>query len=137
MEFLITLILCPSMLFIFILGILYVNEQIDEANAELVKIIQQTGGSNITLQKLKRLGTQGVLNFEVNYMDIDGNHQTRQVTRNLNFWGSLTGDFHWDKPLEILPDDSQLASKEQIISDMDAEIKRLQVELARKKKESN
>lgn len=136
MEFLITPILCSFMLVVFILGVLYVNEQRDMANTELVKIIQQAGGSNITVEKLKRPGTQGVLHFVVNYVDIDGEYQTRQVTRSLNFWGSLTGDFHWDKPVKTTSDNGRLASKEQIISDMDAEIKRLQEELVRAKKGS-
>jgi hypothetical protein len=113
------------------------NERI-QAKAELKKIVQQAGGQNIHVKDSTRLGTKGSVCFTISYIDINGEHQTRQASKKVDIW-SLVGDFYWDKPIQMSEpsvEEARLDSKEQIIGDMDAEINRLQEELDRAKKET-
>ena len=136
MDFFVLLVI-----FIFLVALLVIipNKQIEKAKAQIIKRVKQVGGKDITLEQQHKSGTKGILFFNVVYVDINEEHQTRCVTTHTDFWGFLTGEYYWDEPLQVLEsptDSTHLVSKEQIINDMDAEIKQLQEELARVKKES-
>ena len=118
---------------------IYITKQNETAKVQITKIVQQAGGSNITIESYPKHGGNRALSFKVSYVDINGDLQTRYVITHFDFLGFLTGAHYWDKPLqeqEATVDNTKLTSKEQIISDMDAEIKRLQEELSRTKNES-
>ena len=136
-------IVCSGIIIIMLGTILMIGpvgniKQRYEARAELLRLVQQAGGQNIHVQDSPRFGNIGVLYFDVIYKDINGKYQTRKVARKISMWGwSLMDDFQWDKPLQMSKSSVQevrLKSKEQIISEKAAEIKRLQEELARTKK---
>ena len=141
MDFIIILILYSYMAVLFTIGILVMRHSINNRNktiAQLIKIVQQAGGQNISVQESIRFVTiftkRGPIYFNVSYIDINGEYQTRQVSKKID-----VDDFYWDKPVQMPEpsvDGGRLESKEQIISDMDAEIKRLQEELARAKEET-
>jgi hypothetical protein len=87
-------------LFLSIPFILYFSwTQRQEAESQLVKLIKQAGGDEITVQLRSHFGVRGVLHFDVYYVDINGVRQKRHVVRNIDLWGFLQGDFYWDKPL--------------------------------------
>jgi len=125
--------------FIFILGwfILlitigaYHSQQKDQATTQLVKIIKQAGGERIKVECVQKWGTKGVVTFTAVY-HLHDVYQYRKVQAELDDWGRFTGTYYWDKPLQPdhLSATSVISSKEQIISDMDAEIQRLRQELA-------
>jgi hypothetical protein len=136
----VVVIMFASVIGINIMSVIGNIKQRKEARAELLDIIQQAGGKNIYVQEQRPLGIKRTALFDVSYDDINGKHQTHRVSRETNIWGmSLRSDFHWDRPLqtsELPVQEVSSESKEQIISEMDAEIKRLQEELARTKKEA-
>ncbi|MCP4417803.1 MAG: hypothetical protein GY805_14355 [Chloroflexi bacterium] len=77
-------------------------------------------------------GQRGYFQFSLLYVDASGVKHKHRVSRNFDLWGGLKDDFFWDKPLQIpgsATESSNLRSKEQIISEMDAEIKQLQEKL--------
>jgi len=132
-------ILFVIFVFLVILLVIIPHRQNEQAKAHLIKIVKQAGGKDIALEQQYKSGTKGTLFFNIVYVDINEERQTRIVTTYTNIMGFLTGEYYWDKPIqapESPVDNTRSASKEQVISDMDAEIKRLQEELARVKKES-
>jgi hypothetical protein len=122
-------------LIIFVIwSIFYSQKQNQKAKQQVVKLIRRIGGQHIVIEHHHAWGNRGVIHFKVKYIDADGIRRRHRVSRHLNFWGTLTGDFLWDKPLQMPQPKNEIgksSSKEQIISEMDAEIKRLQEELRR------
>ncbi len=126
-----------GMLMIIGYSISHAYDQRQKAIVQLRKLVTQAGYRVIEISTINQYGTQGVMHFVVKFKDANDSYRVRNVKRDLNTWGSLTGDFYWDKPLKVadtLMMTSRLDSKEQIISDMDAEIKRLRKELDEAKK---
>lgn len=115
---------------IFVLALILDENATLNAKAQIEKLVHQAGGQQIIIKKHTQWGHRNALLFEVKYIDSRGNYQTREVSAILNSWGFSVDAIHWDNPLQTPIDNGRLASKEQIISDMDAEIKRLQDELA-------
>lgn len=132
-----TFLTIASILFV-IWNIIHSQKQKQKAKQQIVKRVQKIGGRHIVVEPHSISGATRVVTFKVKYVDVNGRKRRHIVSRHTNFWGSLIGDFLWDKPLKapkpveeiITPD-----SKEQIISDMDAEIKRLQEELRHAREE--
>lgn len=119
-----------------VISAIYLEQiQRSRVEAQLIKLIEQTGGSKITVHYQRRFGVRGVMYFEVNFVDVNGVKQRRQVSRRMGFWSEPQGDFYWDKPLTAQTVQNPSQSKEQIISNMDAEIKRLQKELEQARRE--
>jgi hypothetical protein len=119
-------------------SILHSQSQKQLAKQQIVKLIKQIGGQNIVVEHYHVWNNRGVAHFKVRYVDANGTRQRHRVTKNSNYWGTFIGDFYWDRPLQM-PDTETPStvsrSKEQIISEMDAEIKRLQEELGRARQE--
>ena len=113
-------------------GWMHEQEKKKKMQNELYKIVKQTGATNIHIQNSFGDSEHGVYSFLVLYTDRTGQRQQRHVTRHTTKRPHGTTDFLWDKPLMVERDEAsfaRLSSKEQIISDMDAEIQRLRAEL--------
>ena len=120
------------MIVIGIWGWMHEQEKKQKLLRELHKIVKQSGANNIHIQNSYGNSEQGVYSFLVLYTDRTGQRQQRHVTRHTTKRPHGTTDFLWDKPLMAERDEAsfaRLSSKEQIISDMDAEIQRLRAEL--------
>jgi hypothetical protein len=126
-----------------IIIVMHSIEEDKKEKAKIIKLVQQAGGKDVKIRRPIQVGGgRGggrVAYFDVSYTDVNGERQTRQASKIRDGLGwSLVGDFYWDKPMQM-PEPpvewAQVASKEQIISEKAAEIKRLQEELARAKKE--
>ena len=113
------------------------NDQIQESKQQLHKLVQQAGGSDIVIWRERKWGQNGFIQFVLLYVDSNGIQQKHRVTQHWEGWGGLSKEFFWDRPLQV-PNTAPpvSSSKEQIISEMDAEIKRLQEELRRAREES-
>lgn len=108
-----------------------------EAETRIRKLVKQAGGKQITVEEFNRFISRiDIFRFKVMYIDTNRTLQTRYATVIVERFGFSIDVIHWDQPLQPQIDNTRLESKEQIISDMDAEIKRLQAELARMKKET-
>ena len=127
-----------SLIIYVIWSIFYSQKQKQKAKQQIVKLVQKIGGRHIVVEPHSISGATRVVTFKVKYIDVNGNKRRHIVSRHTNFWGSLNGDFLWDKPLKIPAPAYEIVnpdSKEQVISEMDAEIKRLQEELRRAREE--
>ena len=123
---------------ILIWSIVKQNKQVQEAKLELRKLVQQAGGQNIVIWRDDKWGQRGFIHFVLLCEDSFGVKHKHRVTKHWNFWGGFQGEFFWDKPLQLATSTAPISSpssKEQIISEMDAEIKRLQEELRHARKE--
>ncbi|MCL4267691.1 MAG: hypothetical protein KJ069_31255 [Anaerolineae bacterium] len=117
----------------------YQHQEQQKIKDELYKLVRQAGAQNISIERERFIGNRGLYFFSLTYQDAVGKWQSRQVSRQMGFLGQAQGEFMWDHPLISEPDpqlSSRLSSKEQIISDMDAEIKRLQQELEKSRQEN-
>ena len=115
-----------------IIILFYLKNQIQVAKRQLHKLVQQVGGQDIVIRRDDQWGQRGLLQFVIWYVGANGVKHKHRVTRHLDIWGGLKGDFFWDKPLQPAssePETTCINSKEQLISEMDAEIERLQEEL--------
>lgn len=129
---------------VFVIGLLiaiWVHEhnKKEKLKAELYKIVEQSGARNIHIQNGFGDSEHGVYSFVLTFTDRNGNRQKRHVTRHTTQRVNGTTDFLWDKPLLAEQDEhthSRLSNKEQIISDMDAEIRRLRAELENARQEN-
>ncbi len=120
-------------------GISRQQNQIEATKEQLRKLAQQAGGRDIVIWREHGWGKNGYVQFVLLYVDANGVRQKHRIAKHLDGWGALRDDLFWDKPLQlpnIAPLISTSSSKEQIISEMDAEIKRLQEELKRTREES-
>ncbi len=124
----------------FIIGIwVYEYNKKEKLKAELYKIVEQSGARNIHIKNGFGDSEHGVYSFVLTFTDRNGNRQKRHVTRHTTERANGTTDFLWDKPLLAEQDEhtrSRLSNKEQIISDMDAEIRRLRAELENARQDS-
>jgi len=132
-------LLMGGLIVILIWGLAKQNSQIQEAKQQLRKLVQQAGGQNIVIWRDDKWGQRGFFQFVLLYEDANGIKHKHRVTKHVDLWGGFEEAFFWDKPLQLpgqaaLPSPS--SSKEQLISEMDAEIKRLQEELRRTREES-
>lgn len=120
--------------------LIYSEQQFYKIQSELYKLVKQSGAQSINIERKRQFGEKGVYRFIVSFRDAKGKRQKRLVSRHIGGFGAPAGDFLWDKPLLDNEQEKQLSarlgSKEQIISEMDAEIKRLQEELALIQKET-
>ena len=134
-----TVLFLVGMVIFLIWSLSYSQKQGKEAQQQIIKLIEQIGGRQIEIKPHYLIGARGIFYFKVTYVDVDGQRCHHFVSRVVNAWGTLQGDFLWDKPLKtpnIVEGAFTSSSKEQIINDMDAEIKRLQEELRRAREES-
>lgn len=124
---------------VFIILVLLLHNRLrTEAETQIKKLVKQAGGKQITIEESNQFKSRkGIFRFKVTYFDSNRTLQTRYATAIVERLGSSIDVIHWDQPLQAPVDNTRLESKEQIISDMDAEIKRLQDELARVKKEAS
>lgn len=109
------------------------QKQIQKAERQLYKMAQQAGGRDIVVwRESKRAQKSFFIRFVLLYVDVNGVKHKHRVSRRLDGLDRLKDDFFWDKPLQIsdlTAEPLNLSSKEQIISEMAAQIKRLQKEL--------
>lgn len=138
-EELFSVLLLGGLIVLLIWGLAKQNNQIQESKQQLRKLVQQIGGREIVIWREQKWGQKGFIQFVLLYVDANGVKQKHRVTQHYEAWGGLKKEFFWDKPLQqpnTAPQVSTSSSKEQIISEMDAEIKRLQKELRRAREES-
>ncbi|MCA9898002.1 MAG: hypothetical protein H6654_06475 [Ardenticatenaceae bacterium] len=131
-------LLMAGLIVILIWGIAKQNSQIQEAKQQLRKLVQQAGGQNIVIWRDDKWGQRGYFQFVLLYEDVNGIKHKHRVTKHVDLWGVFEEAFFWDRPLQLpgLAAPSPSSSKEQLVSEMDAEIKRLQEELRRTREES-
>lgn len=110
-----------------ILAIMMSENLKNKGKEQLIKIVEGTGATDVRVQSLN--GGNNVIRFTVRYVDVDGMRQIRHVTQDVGPFGELNGDFYWDKPLEVTRPPLS-PTKEQLVSEMDAEIQRLRRALA-------
>ena len=136
-EEMFSVFLLGGLMVLLIWGLAKQNNQIQESKQRLRKLVEQVGGRDIVVWREHKWGQKGFYEFVVIYVDINGNKQKHRVTQHWNRWSGLRKEFYWDKPLQVPNTTPRVSSsKEQIISEMDAEIKRLQEELQRARKGS-
>ncbi len=119
------------------ISIAYKREQEQIALEQLRKLVTQAGFRIIEISKISKTEPYGTIHFVLKFKDENDVYQERFAVREINSWGTLKADFYWNEPLQAVESSmvaSRLDSKEQIISDMDAEIKRLRKELDEAKK---
>lgn len=137
-DALINILLFVGFIIFVVWSIFHSQKQNQKAKQQIVKLIKQIGGQNIIIEPYHVWGTRGVRHYNVWYVDGNGTRQRRRVSWDLDYWGSLKGASYWDKPLQmpnLVTEPANLSAKEQIVSEMDAEIKRLQKELKLARKE--
>lgn len=118
----------------FVLLMFYVTEQNkDTATNQFRHMIESTGAKRVVIDS--RYDNLRAL-YTVLYIDAYGRPQVRNARRDMGMMGVPTGDYYWDKPLESSPPALPSPSKEQLVSEMSIEIRRLQRQLAAVKAET-
>ena len=136
-EELFFVLLLGGLMGVLIWGLAKQTNQIEESKQRLCKLAEQAGGRDVVVWREQKLGQKGFYEFVVIYVDVNRNKQKHRVTQHWEVWGGLSKEFFWDRPLQLANTAPRVSSsKEQIISEMDAEIKRLQEELRRTREES-
>ena len=136
-EELFFVLLLGGLMGVLIWGLAKQTNQIEESKQRLRKLAEQAGGRDVVVWREQKLGQKGFIQFVLSYVDSNGIKQKHRVTQHWEVWGGLSKEFFWDRPLQLANTAPRVSSsKEQIISEMDAEIKRLQEELRRTREES-
>ena len=136
-EELFFVLLLGGLMGVLIWGLAKQTNQIEESKQRLRKLAEQAGGRDIVVWREHKWGQKGFYEFVVIYVDVNRNKQKHRVIQHWEVWGGLSKEFFWDRPLQLANTAPRVSSsKEQIISEMDAEIKRLQEELRRTREES-
>ena len=136
-EELFFVLLLGGLMGVLIWGLAKQTNQIEESKQRLRKLAEQAGGRDIVVWREHKWGQKGFYEFVVIYVDVNRNKQKHRVTQHWEVWGGLSKEFFWDRPLQLANTAPRVSSsKEQIINEMDAEIKRLQEELRRTREES-
>lgn len=139
--------LCGILIFIlFVGGIVFLTFlQSEDIKNRIKAEVKAHGGSDIEISSANRDGDKGNFTYNVSFVDAyNRRHQTQCKARSLSFNDAL----YWThSPKELMqPDPAVVAlpqqpyltsSKEQIITDLTAENKRLQAEINRLAQESN
>ncbi len=86
---------------IFIVGLSIGDSQREKSKKQLIAIVEQSGGENVIVEYRRQFGKKGVIYFDVNYIDLNGEKQTRTATQHYNLAGVLSEEFYWNKPLQI------------------------------------
>ena len=135
-EELFFVLLLGGLMGVLIWGLAKQTNQIEESKQRLRKLAEQAGGRDIVVWREHKWGQKGFYEFVVIYVDVNRNKQKHRVTQHWEVWGGLSKEFFWDRPLQLANTAPRVSSsKEQIINQMDAEIKRLQEELRRTREE--
>ena len=135
-EELFFVLLLGGLMGVLIWGLAKQTNQIEESKQRLRKLAEQAGGRDIVVWREHKWGQKGFYEFVVIYVDVNGNKQKHRVTQHWEVWGGLSKEFFWDRPLQLVNTVPHVSSsKEQIINEMDAEIKHLQEELRRAREE--
>jgi len=135
-EELFFVLLLGGLMGVLIWGLAKQTNQIEESKQRLRKLAEQAGGRDIVVWREHKWGQKGFYEFVVIYVDVNRNKQKHRVTQHWEVWGGLSKEFFWDRPLQLVNTVPHVSSsKEQIINEMDAEIKHLQEELRRAREE--
>ena len=89
---------------------------------------RESGGTNVKLNRI-HVREMRAYYYSVSYIDQHDNPQTFEVTQQVNWWGKFEGDLMWKRVSNMSSAQALMGgsrqSKEQLIGEMDAEIRRL------------
>jgi len=140
-----------------IISAVYVDKNTEDEKASLAKFIEDSGGNNITIERIMKWNNQKFKHFHIHYRDSENKWRKAEVLCKFTAWGRSTNQFYWPIPNEkilsstdfdlksfnndqLFPHSnyrSGLSSKEQIISDLSNENRKLKTEIKKLRKISN